>query len=294
MGVFARSWEITKLCLNVIKADKEMMLFPLLGGLFSLIFLIAMVFPTIIVNIINNSGMSEISQGLVYIIVFLTYLGLAFIATFFNVCVVYTAKTRFEGGNATFKDSISFALSRIHLIFVWSLVSATVGLLLHILDRIAEKLGQGGKIILLIVRSILGMVWSIITIFVVPVMVYENIGPIQAIKRSVETLKKTWGESLVRAFGLGLVQMLFFILGIVIGIIIIILSVMTGSLFAIIIGISIVVIYFVLMILFFSVLNTIFNTALYVYASKGKIPDGFSKEILQNAFRSGKKNVNLK
>ena len=36
------------------------------------------------------------------ILVAAAYWGLAFIATFFNVCVVYTRKTRFEGGDATF------------------------------------------------------------------------------------------------------------------------------------------------------------------------------------------------
>jgi hypothetical protein len=65
-----------------------------------------------------------------YAIIFLTYLGLAFIATFFNVCVVYTVKIRFEGGNATFMESLKFALSKIGLIFYWSLISATVGLVL--------------------------------------------------------------------------------------------------------------------------------------------------------------------
>ena len=72
-------------------------------------------------------------------ILFLTYLGLAFIATFFNVCVVYTTKKRFEGGNATFGESVEFAFSKIHLIFAWSLVAATVGLLLRILDNIADN-----------------------------------------------------------------------------------------------------------------------------------------------------------
>ena len=57
----------------------------------------------------------------------------------------------------------------------------------------------------------------------------------------------------------------------------------------IIITIVIAVLYFLGVILVFNVANTIFNTALYVFAATGKIPEGFSQEIMQNAFKSGEK-----
>lgn len=37
-----------------------------------------------------------------------------------------------------------------------------------------------------------------------------------AIKKSIETLKRTWGESLIRYFGLGAIEFLFFLLGIIV------------------------------------------------------------------------------
>ena len=284
MGVFSRSWKVTKLSFDVMKKDKELLLFPLLGGIFSIIFAFAMLFPTIISRIITEVTQSITFGVLEYVILFLTYLGLSFIAVFFNVCVVYTTKTRFEGGNATFFDSIKHAISKIHLIFVWSLVSATVGLILKIIERMAEKAGQGGKIILVVLRSILGMIWSIVTIFVVPAMVYNNLGPIAAIKKSINTLKKTWGESIIRVIGLGLIQFLFFILGVIIIIpLFILLSALGGV--GIMIGIIFVIVYFIGLFLIFSVANTIFNTALYVYADQGKIPKGYDEDVLKNAFR---------
>ncbi len=57
----------------------------------------------------------------------------------------------------------------------------------------------------------------------------------------------------------------------------------------IIITIVIAVLYFLGVILVFNVANTIFNTALYVYADTGKIPEGFGQEIMQNAFKPGEK-----
>ena len=38
--------------------------------------------------------------------------------------------------------------------------------------------------------------------------------------------------------------------------------------------------------LVFSCANTVFNTALYVYANHGEGPAGFDRELLEGAFRS--------
>ena len=283
-NVFSRSWEITKITFDVIKHDKELLIFPVLSFVFSALFIGLMVVPQIMSYILEGT-VSENFQMLSYVIVFLTYLGIAFIATFFNVCTVYTVKTRFSGGNATFSESIKFGFSKIHLIFYWSLLAAIVGLILRILDNAAKQSkSQGAQIGLSISRVILGAAWGIATIFVVPGMVYYNLGPIEAIKKSVSTLKKTWGESLVKSLGLGLVQMAFILAGIIVfGVAI------YGSLFANPIVTLILVIAGILYVLgvalIFGVASMVFDTALFVYADSGNIPTGYSRELLHNAFR---------
>jgi len=197
---------------------------------------------------------------------------------------VFTIKKRFDGGNATFFESLGFALSRIHLILAWSIVSATVGLLLNILSNVAEKLGPIGKILMSIFVSIVGGVWAIITIFVVPAMVYDNLGPIAAIKSSIETLKKTWGESLIRHFGLGLVQGVLFVVGLLVFIGLIFVSIITIPLLLVPVFLFF-ILYCIAIALLFGALNTIFNTALFVYAKTGQVPNGYSSEIMQNAFK---------
>ncbi|HEU5292096.1 MAG TPA: DUF6159 family protein, partial [Cyclobacteriaceae bacterium] len=220
-----------------------------------------------------------------YVIVFLTYFGLAFIATFFNVCVVYTTKVRFEGGDATFGESFKFALSRIGVIVQWSLLSATVGLLLRLLHNLASRLGKIGEIVAHIVIGLIGMAWSIVTIFVVPVLVYENVGPIDAIKKSASVIKKTWGESLIRAIGLGLVQFLVFFLIIVItGLIGYVVTNQFGA-WGLAVTIAVGACLLLLAGLIFSVATTIFNTALYVYANNNQIAAGFDEDVVKGAFR---------
>ena len=125
MNAIARSWNITKLTFSVIGQDKEMLLFPFFASIASILYIAAILVPSGVLQVLSESdaagagapwGVAE------YAILFIVYLGLSFIATFFNVCVVYTTKTRFEGGDATFMESIRFGLSKIGIIFQLSLI----------------------------------------------------------------------------------------------------------------------------------------------------------------------------
>ena len=66
-----------------------------------------------------------------------------------------------------------------------------------------ENLGSVGKII----TGLIGIAWSIATFFVVPVIAYENMGPIDAFKRSVQIMKDKWGEKLGSTFSFGLITL---------------------------------------------------------------------------------------
>ena len=48
---------------------------------------------------------------------------------------------------------------------------------------------------------------------------------------------------------------------------------------------NVVFVYMMAVILVFNVANTVFNTALYVYADKGRAPTGFSPEVMRGAFQ---------
>jgi len=285
MNAFSRSWMITKLTFGVINKDRELLWFALLAFIFSTLFSVAMIFPTVISALMENEFSQESLQVFEYVIIFLTYFGLAFIATFFNVCVVYTTKIRFQGGNATFGESFKFALSKLTLILQWSLLSATVGLLLRILHNLASSLGKVGQIVANILIGLLGMAWSIMTIFVVPILVYEGLGPIDALKKSTEVIKRTWGESLIKAIGLGLIQLFVFVLIILASGALTYLLASSYDVTGFIVGISLGLLLLLLTGLIFTVASTIFNTALYVYANNNLVASGFTEEVVKGAFK---------
>jgi hypothetical protein len=285
MNAFSRSWLITKLTFGVINKDRELLWFAFLSFLFSSIYTVAMVFPTIIPALMDKGMSQESLEVYQYVILFLTYFGLAFIATFFNVCVVYTAKVRFEGGNATFGESFRFALSRIGVIVQWSLISATVGLILRLLHELASRLPRIGQIIANILISLMGMAWSIMTIFVVPVLVYEGTGPIDAIKKSAAVIKKTWGESLIKTIGMGLIQLLIFIVLAALGVALTVALTNAFDVVGLLVGICIAAALLLFAGLIFTVANTIFNTALYVYANNNLVAEGYNEEVVRDAFK---------
>lgn len=270
---------------DVIKKDPEMLLFPIIATVLSAVFSVAMLFPTIIAQLIESDGSGQVAWGpLQYVATFATYFGLAFIATFANVCVVYTTKIRLEGGDATFGQSINFAFSRFGRIFSWSLVSATVGLILSAIEHAAQNTKGAGRIVVMILRGLLATAWTVISLFVVPVMVYRDLGPFDALKESMETLKRTWGESLVRYYGMGIASFVFYLPGI---------AVYVGITFGMTAGLppalgfvlyAVTTIYMVGVALVFSVAGSVYNTALYHFASNGTVPNGFSPETIRGAF----------
>ena len=205
---------------------------------------------------------------------FVFYVCNYFIVVFFNAAIVACAASRMGGGNPTISDGLRAAASRLPVIAGWALVSATVGLVLRVIEDRSEKIGQ-------IVAGLLGMAWTITSFLVVPILVVENKNPIAALKDSAVLLKKTWGEQLVSNFSFG---MIFLLLAIpVFGLMI--LGFFLGSGVALAACVGLAVIYLIVLALVQSALQAIFQTALYVYARDGQVPEGFHAEVLEGALR---------
>lgn len=282
---FSRSWKLVKESFTVLKKDKEIMLFPVVSGILTIIAFISLIIPF---TIITLGG--DISSPAFYLLLFIYYLFSSFIVIFFNTGLITCAHMRLNGKDPTFKDGIKNAWKHVGNIFVWSIISATVGLLLRmIVDRIenSERLGPFGKIIGMIFISILGMAWSFLTFFVIPVMIFENKSAFASIKQSGSLFKKTWGENVIGQFSMGLV---FGLLSLI-GIIPLVLAFFSGSLPVIIIVGGLAVLYWVILAILSTSLNGIFVAAMYNYAKNGKVPSAYSPELVKGAFRMKKQRV---
>lgn len=190
--------------LETLRDHPQLLLFPVLSSLALLAVCLSFFGGMTLLWGFDFNAWTERTFGntFSYLALLAFYLINYFIVVFFNVALVYSARRIFQGEELTLRDAINFSTSRLTTILKWAVLAATVGVLL---DMLQERLGSIGKIMV----GIIGMVWSIATFFVVPVIAFEDLGPVDAVKRSGQIIKEKWGESLGANFGFGL----FFVLG---------------------------------------------------------------------------------
>jgi hypothetical protein len=194
-GTLGRSIELLKDTWHVLMMDKEHLLFPILSGIATLAILFTFIFPVLFLGLLGDTGAGPV---LLFLLIFLFYFVSYAVAIFFNSGLIACASIRFSGGDPTVRDGISAALKHLDKILAWALIAATVGLVLSTLSR---KSGVVGKIVI----SLVGIAWSLVTFLVIPVMILEERGVVDAIQESGRLLKKTWGENIVGNISLGII-----------------------------------------------------------------------------------------
>jgi uncharacterized protein DUF6159 len=271
----ANGWELMKASGRVLRLDKELLVFPVLSGIACLLVMGSFALPLFVSGAftIHHNADQVAHNPLVYVLLFAFYFCNYFVIVFFNSALVACAIIRFNGGDPTLSDGIQAASSRLPQILGWSLVSATVGFLLKMVESRSEKLGG-------LVAGLLGLAWSIATFFVVPVIVVEKVGPIDAIRRSGAIMRRAWGESFVANQGIGLFVFLFSLLACLPAA----LGFMTRVPAFMIAGVAVTVVAMIVLAAVSAALHSILLAAIYVFAAEGRVPDAFDGNILRNAF----------
>jgi hypothetical protein len=269
MGRLSRGWELTKLSFKVIGKDKAILLFPVISGI-TVLLMAASFFGVFFLSF----GLTDPNVYLAAAFILAFYFLSSFIVVFFNVALVSCAMLRLDGGNPTLSYGINAASGRLKFILEWALLSATVGL---VLQAISSRSGTLGKIVV----GLIGLAWSVATYFVIPIIAFEQVGPIKALKRSVGVLKNSWGEAMISNLGIGLI---FFLLALV-GLIPLVAGFVIGGTIAIIAGIVITVVYWVCLAVVSSAVHGVLLTALYRYATTGKISEYYSEQVMQNPWK---------
>jgi hypothetical protein len=276
-------WDLAMQSFQVLKEEKRLIVFPLLSGIACLVVLASFAVPlwgTPQFQAVVEDGQVP-NDVLSYVLLFVFYFINYFVIVFFNSALIACVVHRFRGGTPSISFGLGVAMLRLPQIAGWALVSATVGLVLKIIESRSEKVGQ-------IVAGLLGMAWGIVTYFVVPVLVVEKAGPIEAVKRSTAILKKTWGESLSANFSLGMIFFVVFLLAFIPLALVVMLGVYCLSVGQVVLGgvaLTSAVLIFILISLVSSTLSTILLAAVYVYAAEGKVPGQFEPELIQDAFQ---------
>jgi hypothetical protein len=256
MGRINRTFQLAGSSWRVLKADKELVFLPVLSLIATVAVAISFLWP-ILSSCTDSIGPKNACElgGTDYVIMAVAYVTLAFITIFFNAALVHAANERMDGGDPTVGSAIRGALGKVHRILPWAIVSATVSVILRSLE---ERAGAVGRIVI----GLVGLAWSLVTFLVIPVLVIEDIGVTDAIKRSGALFKRSWGENVAAQVGFGLLGFILVIPAIAV----IWLGISAGGA-ATIAAIAIGVGWILLTSLVLAALNGIFQTALYRYAA---------------------------
>lgn len=275
-----RSWALAKASWAVLWSEKGLVWLPVLSFIASIA--VAGVFGLAIWATVGKDtgvgGQSEYSTNVAtWVLAACMYVGIAFSQTYFLAALCAGANERLQGRDTTVGNALAVANSRLHRILPWAIVSATISM---IIQAIEERFGFLGQII----AGLIGAAWNVVTFLTIPIIVFEDLGPLNALKRSGTLLKKTWGENLMAQIGLGIIGFLAFIPGVIfIG-----LGVASGVGAITVLAVAIGVIYLAVAASVVAALSGIYRTALYRYAVDGQVPPAFASTDMEHAFGARK------
>lgn len=309
MSKLKSTWELVRQSFAVLMKEKKLLMFPLITSfltVFIFLFFIAPIAfqPTgysyleedhweAVAGSILRTEIPQIESVEVefntWFLGYLTamYLVSMFLLTFFNTAFFNEIIHALNGRPVSILGGLRFALTKLKPIALWSLLAGIVGI---IIQKLEQQLGFFGRWIV----GLIGVVWSVASVFAVPVLIREEAcaNPFEVLKKSALLIKKRWGEGLIgyvgiRTAGVVLVLVLVLLFTVLLAVLGILVAQafpsMLVSVIVILVGIWLLSI--ILVAYFENVINKVFQCALYIYAAEGVVPGPFDEALLDAAWK---------
>jgi len=280
----SRSWALAGACWDVLMEDPALLVFPLLSGLAMVLLMASFALPAWFVYHGLQSAPADGSTTHTlrfssYVATYVFYVIAYSVVMFFNTALIAVALRRLDGESASVTDGLQAALSNLPAILGYALIAATVG---TILRAIEQRVGLIGRI----VTSLIGAAWTLATAMTLPVLIVEDVGPVEAISRSLDLLRRNWGENVIGNVGISIGIAVIGVPVCLLGVLFLMSAISSKApgmimlaaivLFVMIIGLSIVS----------TTLHSIYTAALYRYATGNKDNGAIGSELLADAFRA--------
>jgi hypothetical protein len=189
--------------------------------------------------------------------------------TYANAVVIVAADARMRGETVGLGQLLARVNRRLPALLGWFALSAVVGFLLALLERSLRIVGP-------LLRFIGGLSWAVATVFVVPCIVFEDLGPVAAIRRSAAMFAAQWGLN-VRAQVRLAASLTIALVVLLLGCMLLVVVVPVAGVVA-----------FIAVVATFAAYGTALNgyliTALYRYSTDGSIVGPFTRRHLGAAF----------
>jgi hypothetical protein len=265
-----RGWALTKKSWALLKAHRDLVRFPLYGGIATIILGLVFLGPGVFF-------LSEHTYGVGVPLVVIGIYVLTVIGIYFSVGLAACADRIFRGEQATVSDGMAVARSRFAQVCGWAALSTAIGLVIGLIENQGGMFGE-------IAGRLVGMAWSLVTFLSVPVIAIEGTGPVDTLKRSASLFKQRWGQQVTGNLAIGGAV---FLLGVLPALVLIVIGFVIWPTTGIGGGVLVVLGALVLCValLISKALSGIFGVALYRYALEGQVLGGFTQEDLESAVR---------
>jgi hypothetical protein len=265
-----RGWALTKKSWALLNSHRELVRFPLFGGIATIVLGLVFLGP-------GAFALDQHTYGVGVPLIVIGIYVLSVVGIYFSVGLAACADRIFRGESGSFGDGVAVANSRFAAICGWAALSTAIGVVVGLLENQGGLLGD-------IAGRLVGAAWSLVTFLSVPVIAIEGTGPFATLKRSAALFRERWGQQITGNIAIGGVV---FLLGFLPGIALIVVGVViwpsVGFAGAILIVIGALIICVALLIS--KALSGIFGVALYRYALDGEVVGGFTQEDLESAVR---------
>ena len=269
-----RSWDLFKASWAMLREDRTLLKYPLIAGVAVLLLVAVIGLPLALTGALDTDEIGPVQVIALFVLYFVGY-AVVFLC---NTALVSVVMGRMSGQPVA-DPGFGFARRHLGTILGYAAIAATVGVALNLIASKFEGVGR-------VVAALGGAAWSIASFLVVPVLVVEEVGPIEALKRSSSLLTKTWGEQLIGNAGIGIVTGLITFLIVAAGALLVWMAAMTGG--AVLIGIVVVLVAAAvgLTLVVTNALDTIYRSAVYRYATNQPIEHYAAVEELPLAFQA--------
>lgn len=269
MGSIRRGWALAKTSWGVLRSDRSLAVFPVLGGLGALLPLAVFGIPSAVLFDDDRTVPAVILAGIAI------YLATA-VGVFFNVALAAAAAQVLDGEDATVASGVAVARSRAAAVAGWAGMVASVNIVIRALQQRAGFVGD-------LLLGGLAVAWSLVTFLVIPVIALEDAGPIEALKRSAGIFRQRWGE---QATGMVSIGGLVLLATVIPAAVLVAIGVLVGEAVALGVLIALAVIIVLVGMIVASAMTQIFAVALYRFATAQGATGAFTEAELSSAVRS--------
>jgi hypothetical protein len=279
----SRSWAMAGQCWKVLKEDPALLVFPLMSTAALLLLLASFAAPVWVVhhrldpvNAVYST--THTARLMYYVMLGVFYVINYSVMMFFNTALIAVALRRLDVEDATVREGLQLAWDNVGSILAYALIAASIGAIVRVIE---ERVGFIGRIVV----GIIGAAWTVASSMTLPILVVESVGPIEAISRSLDLMKRSWGENIVGNGGISLGVAVIAVPCVLVALFVLMSAFASRQLSQIIPAVILMAAVVIGLGLVSTTLHSIYTAALYRFAIGAREKAGIDETLLADAFR---------